>query len=458
MTFTIDEILSATGGKLLCGSKTVLVSDFFTDSRKAVDKGMFVPVRGENVDGNRFISSALKLAAASFTDRMPEDTSVFGCKPVVLVDNCVDAMQRFAAWHRSRLHIPIVGITGSVGKTTAKEMVATALASSHKAYRTPGNKNSQVGVPISVCGIGPEHTAAVIEMGVSIPGEMERLARVVKPTCGVITTIGSSHIEFMKTRDNILSEKSHMADYLKEDSSLFVCGDNDLLSAFAKAPSPYKIITFGLSPHCGWRAQSITQDSDYTDFVCIAPDGREQHVHIPVIGEHNVLNALASLAVGDHLGQTLSASAEALRYYTPPKMRQRIINRGGICIIDDSYNASPDSMQAAINVLMSRNSSGKKFAVLAGMRELGSFSLEGHVSTGHYAKAQGVDILIAVGELGRDIAAGYGQDALTAHDNAAATELLLNLLSPGDSVLIKGSRGMKTEEIVEGLIGALKEE
>lgn len=447
MKITLSEILQATGGALLSGSPETEVAGFITDSRKAAPGAMFVPIRGENVDGHTYIGKALEAGAeASFTDHPVKPC---GNKGLVLVKDCREALQLVAAKYRERFSIPIVGITGSVGKTTAKEMVAQGLSAGFHVWKTPGNQNSQVGVPITVCGIEDQHTAAVVEMGVSMPGEMERIARVVRPTCGVVTTIGTSHIEFMKTRENIMAEKAHMADFIAPGAPLFVNGDNDLLPGLTGA---FERVTFGLGADCQWRAKDVRETNESARFLCAAPDGREQEVCLPVVGEHNVRNALAALAVGSWLGQSLEETAEALAEYVPPDMRQIIKEANGLTVIDDTYNASPDSMESAINVLMGRETAGRRVAVLAGMLELGTFSKQGHIGTGRYAKEKGVELLVAVGELGERIAEGYGPEAVLAKDNQEAVQLLSKLLRPGDAVLVKGSRGMKTEEIVEALL------
>lgn len=446
MKMTVSEIAELSGGQLLSGGGSALVTGFVTDSRKACPGAMFVPIRGENVDGHRFIATAFAAgASASFADH-----PVVAPGPLVLVEDCRAALQKVGEAWRERFSLPIVGVTGSVGKTSAREMIAQGLTAGHQVYRTDGNANSQVGVPITMCGIGPQHTAAVIEMGVSMPGEMARIAQVVKPTCGVVTTIGTSHLEFMGTRENILAEKAHMADYLPAGAPLFVCGDNDLLPSLHS--EVYRVVAFGLGDHCQWRAVDLEEAGDSLTFTCLAPDGRSQTVVLPVLGEHNVRNALAALAVGDHLGQSLADTARALSAYEPPAMRQQIKEARGLTIIDDSYNASPDSMQAALDLLAAKPASGRRVAVLAGMRELGSYEREGHWKTGAYAKEKGVELL-AVGHLGELIAQGYGEGAVRIQDNTEAAAWLLERLRPGDLVLVKGSRGTRTEEIVQALLG-----
>ena len=447
MRVKISDILKATGGKLLCGDENVVVTSFITDSRQGKAGAMFVPIRGERADGHDYIPAVLESpAAATFTDHeIPT-----GEKPIVLVKDCREALQKAAAWYREQFDIPVVGITGSVGKTTAKEMVAQALFAAFRVLKTAGNQNSQVGVPITVCGLRKDHTAAVVEMGVSMPGEMGRIAAVVKPTCAVMTNIGVSHIEFMKTRENILREKAHIADYLPAGGALFVNGDDDLLPTL-KETLGNKVVTFGLGPGCDWRAYGLNEADKGTFFTCQSPAGERTELFVPAAGEHNVRNALAAMAVARYLGVPAEDAVRAISAYKAPAMRQQVVEANGLLIIDDSYNASPDSMRSAIDVLQSRNVTGKRAAVLADMLELGDFSQQGHREVGEYAREKGVDLLVGVGPLAKDIAAGYGEGALWFEDNAQAIACLKETLREGDAVLVKGSRGMQTDQIVAAL-------
>ena len=402
MRVKVSDIAAAAEGKLLCGDENTVITSFITDSREAKAGAMFVPIRGERADGHSYIPAVLEgPAAAAFTDHeIP-----LGEKPLVLVKDCREALQRAAAWYRDQFAIPIVGITGSVGKTTAKEMVAQALSAQFRVLKTAGNQNSQVGVPITVCGLRKDHTAAVVEMGVSMPGEMARIAGVVKPTCAVMTNIGVSHIEFMKTRENILAEKARIADYLPPDGALFVNGDDDLLPTL-KETMGSRVVTFGLGPTCDWRAFGLNEADKGTFFTCQSPAGERTELFVPAAGEHNVRNALCAMAVARYLGVPAGDVVRAISAYKAPAMRQQMVEANGLLIIDDSYNASPDSMRSAIDVLSTRPVTGKRAAVLADMLELGDFSQQGHYQVGQYAKERGVELLVAVGPLPREIAAG----------------------------------------------------
>lgn len=445
MRMKLSEIVKACGGKLLCGGDPV-ITGFATDSRECKPGVMFVPIRGERADGHDYIGAALENgASASFTDhQLPP-----GELPLVQVSDCRGALQKTTAAYRSRFDIPVVGITGSVGKTTMKEMLAQALSAGFNVHKTAGNQNSQVGVPMTVCGLKKEHTAAVVEMGVSIPGEMARIAAVVKPTCAVMTNIGVSHIEFMKSRENILREKAHIADYLPPDGVLFVNGDDDLLPTL-KNSCGHKVVTFGLSPQCDWRAVGLREADKGTFFTCVAPSGGSAELFVPAAGQHNVRNAVAAMAAARYLGVPVEGAVRAIGAYKAPAMRQQIIKAGGLTIIDDSYNASPDSMRSALDVLASRKAA-RRAAVLEDMLELGDYSQQGHWEVGRYAKEKGVDLLLAVGPLAKDIAAGYGPGAVWFDSNAEAQAFLRENLRPGDAVLVKGSRGRRADEIVAAL-------
>lgn len=447
MRLKLSQIAAACGGTITSLTDDAVITAFATDSRECGPGVLFVPIRGEKVDGHDYIDRAFAAGSpAAFTE---EERDVPG-GALLKVPDCRAALQKTAAWYREQFACPIVGVTGSVGKTTLKEMVAQTLSAKYNVHKTAGNQNSQVGVPITVCGLKKEHTAAVVEMGVSMPGEMARIASVVKPTCAVMSNIGVSHIEFMKTRENILAEKAHIADYLPEDGALFVNGDDDLLPTL-KGSCGHRVVTYGLSPLCDWRASELNEADKGTFFTCTGPGGETAKLFVPAAGQHNVRNALAAMAVARFLGVPTEDAARALAAHKTPAMRQQIADIGGLTIIDDSYNASPDSMQSAIDVLCSRKVSGKRAAVLADMLELGAYAKKGHFSVGQYAKAHGVELLVAVGELAKEIALGYGEGAYHFTSNAEAAEFLKETLSPGDALLVKGSRGMKTEEIIAAL-------
>lgn len=444
--FTLKEIAEYTGGTLF-GDGEIAVSAFCTDSREAGPGKMFVPIRGERTDAHRFIPNVFAAgAAATFSEAPIPDAA----GPVVVVPEPKKALQDVAARYRDRFSIPFVGITGSVGKTTTKEMVALALSVGKRVLKTAGNANSQIGLPLTVLRVDETHEAAVVELGMSMPGEMARIAAVARPTVAIMTNIGVSHIEFLKTRENILAEKLHIADYLPENGPLFVNGDDDLLRTLESGPRR-RVVRFGLAPYCDWRAEDLDANAYGTRFLCVYPGGRFA-VDVPAPGEHMVRNALAALAAADAVGVDLADAADAISRYEPPEMRQRVFETGGVTVIDDTYNASPDSARAALSILGKLDVPGKKYAVLADMLELGDYAEKGHFETGRAAKALGTDALIGVGPCSKHTVEGFGAGGKWFPTNEEAAAHLLSVLQSGDAVLVKGSRSMHTEEILQSIV------
>jgi UDP-N-acetylmuramoyl-tripeptide--D-alanyl-D-alanine ligase len=445
MRFTLAEIADMCHGKLF-GDGSIIVTGFFTDSRKFAQGQMFIPIKGEQTDGHRFIDSVIASGCrATFSEIELGDRNI----NYVLVGNTIDALQRTAARYRSDLNIPVIGITGSVGKTSAKEMIALALSSSLNVYKTKANANSQIGLPISVLGISDDNNAAVLEMGMSLPGEMSRISAVARPGYAVFTNIGVSHIEFHGTKEKILEQKLHITDYFSSDSILFINGDDKLLCTL-KSNFPYRIITYGLDNNCNYRADNIAQDTDKTTFTCITDKQKRVQISLPVQRIHNVRNALASIAVADVLGLDLQRAAASLASYTVPKMRQEVIHVNGITVIDDTYNASPDSMYSSLDML-SQNKC-RKIAVLSDMLELGKMSGDLHRSVGEYA-IEKTDYLLVYGNDAKYIYDGFDDSS---HSKFFSTsdelwDFLDNFIKKDDCILVKGSRGMKTDVIVSRL-------
>lgn len=449
MNLTVREIAALCGGRLE-GDGSAPVTAFYTDSRQTQPGMMFVPIRGENTDAHRFIPQVFAAGAAATFSETPLENPA---GPVVYVENTRAALQAVAERYRERFSIPVIGITGSVGKTTTKEMVALAVSAGLRTMKTAGNANSQIGLPLTVLRMESEDEAAIVEMGVSMPGEMVRIAKVAKPTLAVMTNIGVSHIEFMKTRENIMAEKLRIADYLPTGGTVFVNGDDDLLSTLKSTPKR-SIVRFGLCESCDWRAVELNADVYGTRFTCLH-GGRETRVYVPAAGEHNVRNALAALAVADAVGVPLEKAARAVAQYEPPAMRQQIREARGVTLIDDTYNASPDSMKSALKVLEQSSCSGKKTAILGDMYELGTQSGRQHHGVGVFARGLKIDNVIAVGENAKDIAEGAGGGDINVMHFDEKEELyarLKELVHSGDIILVKGSRGMKMEQIVDKLL------
>lgn len=454
MKLTAEEIVKACGGILLCGDPKTEITSFSTDSREIQPGCLFVPIKGERTDAHIYIEATLAAGAAgTFTQyrNAPAEDS----HPWIYVEDTTNALQKVAAWYRSQFSIPVVGITGSVGKTTTKEMVALAFSAGCNTMRTQGNQNSQIGLPLTIFRMEPEHEAAVIEMGMSEFGEMARLSAIARPTMAVMTNIGLSHIGQLKTQENILKEKLHITDGFGPENVLFINGDDPLL-AMVQGNTPFPVISYGIGENCDYRAEKVQTNEQGTSFVLVH-EGLELPVFLPAFGIHMVYNALAAVAAAEYAGIAPEKAAAALAEYRPLAMRQQRYESGGVTIIDDSYNASPDSMLGGIDVLCAMQVPGRRVAVLADMLELGEISAEAHRSVGRRCAQRKVDVLFAIGEESREIAKAAEElapqmDCRWFPDNAGALAALKELLHAGDAVLVKGSRGMHTDEIVQGLL------
>lgn len=450
---SIGEIIEVVDGSLLSGNLDDTISYVSTSSRDIKEETLFVPIKGEKVDAHDFIKDAFKNGAkATFTEREKCAPNGQNC---ILVNNSREAFQKLAAYYRKKFNIPVIGVTGSVGKTTTKEMIASALSVKFSVMKTEANYNSQIGLPHTMFNMSPNHDIAVIEMGISEFGEMERLAKIAAPHHAVITNIGISHIENLKTQENICKEKLHITACFDDDSVLFLNGNDPILSAL-KDKLNVKVIYFGTEKFCDYRAEDIENDGENTSFTLVCPIGTDRIV-IPTIGLHNVVNALAAIAVSANEGLTIQEIKTGLSEYRSISMRQQIHHINDVIIVDDSYNASPASMKGAINVLSEIRSNGNSIVVLADMLELGERAKQAHCEVGKYAAKNGVSIVVTVGELAKEIANGaksINQDIITkvCSSNEEAEKFLERTIKPDDKVLVKGSRGMHTDEIVRFLV------
>ena len=448
MEMTVKEIAEACGGRLLCGNENTVVTSVSTDSRKISAGALFVPIKGERTDAHIYIDAVFAAGAAATLTQ--NDTKKIDVHPWIFVPDTGIALQQIAAAYRSKFDIPVIGITGSVGKTTTKEMVALALSSSYCVMKTEGNQNSQVGLPLTLFRLEETHEAAVIEMGMSDFGEMSRLCSMARPRYAVMTNIGISHIQQLKTQENILQEKLRITDSFDEDSILFLNGEDPMLAGLREKLPHIRKVYFGTEPWCDYRAQEIETTDEGVRFRMTA-NGVSVYVELPVPGFHNVLNALAGLSVTHCLGGDVFAAAKALSQYEPPAMRQQIHKVRGITLIDDSYNASPDALRSSLQVL--RTFPGRKIAVLADMLELGDMEETAHRQVGKMVAENGVDLLVTVGERARWIAeeakAHSDMPCSSFSNNSEAIAFLQETVSEGDVLLVKGSRSMHMDEIVK---------
>lgn len=448
----ISEIAKAVGGILLCGNPDTEITSVACDSRDVKDGTLFVPIRGEKVDAHKFIEDCLKTCSATFTEY---DAPELAAKPYVKVENTIAALQSLGAYYRSKFDIKLIGVTGSVGKTSTKEMIAAALSQGSNVFKTKGNRNSQIGLPLTMLDIMPENETAVIEMGMSEFGEMERLCAIAKPSMAVMTNIGTAHIENLGSRENIMSEKLKITNCFTKDSILFLNGDDSLLSTLHNKLA-FKTVTFGFGENCDYRAENIRVVGMNTIFTLISKNETEE-IKIPTLGEHNVKNALAAFAVARACGLSADEIKAGLHSYENAPMRQQIHKLDNCILIDDSYNASPDAMRVSIDVLKSIQAS-KRIAVLANMLELGDYAESEHFSVGEHLGEIGIDCVICIGSLAENIAKGAksrNPQIITEcfEDNNSALEYLKTQMTDGCAILVKGSRSMHTEEISRAIIG-----
>ena len=469
-TLTTEEIARACGGT---ATSSVEVTSVVIDNREVTPGALFVAIRGERLDGHQFVNAAIAAGAAAVM--VHED--VVADVPVIKVEDTEKALLTLARYYRETFDIPLVALTGSVGKTTTKEMIWCVLNAKYNAHKTQGNLNNSIGVPKVLLKMEEEHTAAVIEMGMNHKGEISVLTRTALPNMAVITNIGVSHIENLGSREGILAAKLEILEGLKEGSALILNNDNDMLSKLSESDfnHKYRIRTFGIHSDADVMATDIVYSDASTRFAAVikpskldgldGADGCESQecsfvVVLPTTGEHNVYDALAAISVGAELGIEPQKMADALAGYVPAGMREKIEVVKGITLVEDCYNASPDSVRALSNTLRIKGEGGhRKIAVIADMLELGAYSEEGHRNCGKYLADAGVDLLLTYGQLAKFVADEAKKNGvLRVFEFDSKEELakhLIPLLKEGDVVAFKGSRGMMLEEVIDLVKGEL---
>lgn len=452
--YYVRDIVKATAGTLLCGDPDRLVCTVTTDSNSIGEKAVFVPIIGERVDAHRYIGDAIQNGAAAVLtsehDQMQSDT------PWIRVNNTTMALQDMGKAYAAGMVMPKIGVTGSVGKTTTKEMIACALSAGYRVFKTSGNSNSQIGVPLTLLRMSGEDQIAVIEMGISMRGEMERLAGLVQLDDAVVTNIGVSHIEQLKTKDGICEEKFRIEDAVRAaDGIVFLNGDDPVLLRH-RNDLRHRSVLFGLKDYNDYFATGIHVQDNGMEFDVNIKNKGTYHARLNVLGEHNVRNALVAIAVADRHAVLVRAAIDALGHYQGVSMRQQVHQIKGVTIIDDSYNASPDSMRAGIDVLCAVGGARRRIAVLADMLELGDQASEYHREIGEYLADKPVDELFVCGTLSQQIIKGAEKNVRMTKTSFETREeinrCLLKRLHDGDAVLLKGSRGMKLNECVDFLI------
>lgn len=457
---TLENIEKACGGRYIGteAEKKTEVLGVVIDSRQVESGYLFVAIPGEKVDGHKFIPDVFaKGAAAVLSEQQLEDPA----GPYILVESTTKALRDLAEYYRKSLDIKVVGITGSVGKTSTKEMIASVLSEKYRVLKTEGNYNNEIGLPLTIFKIRAEHEVAVLEMGISEFGEMHRLATMANPDICVITNIGLCHLENLKTRDGILKAKTESFAHLKKDGIAILNGDDDKLSTIRQVGDKEPVF-YGMEEKMEYRedpkksvyATGVENLGLYGMQARIHTPEGERDVRIPIPGEHNVYNALAATAVGLSLGLSLDQISAGILKAKTIGGRTNLLNTGSMTVIDDCYNANPVSMKASIDVLATAE--GRKIAVLGDMGELGENEKKLHYEVGEYLAKKEIDVLFCAGELSEEIAKAAQKESKTCEvyyfkTRDALLEQLLPFLKKGDTVLVKASHFMEYPKIVKAL-------
>lgn len=449
---TLKEISVACGGVYYGDEDSYYkeVEGVTIDSRKVSKNCLFAAIRGARVDGHMFIPQSIQDGAlCALSEKRIEGASY----PYIMVNSCAKALRDIAEHYRTSLKLKVVGISGSVGKTSTKEMIAAVLGQHFKVLKTEGNYNNEIGLPLTIFNIREEHEAAVLEMGISDFGEMEVLAKIARPDICVLTNIGCAHLEQLKTREGILKAKSEMFLYMNPQGHIVLNGDDDMLAKMYPA-NKIDPVFFGLGDGLSYHAENI-RDLGLKGSMAVftTPDSRfEAHIRVP--GMHMIYNALAAIATGRLLGMKDAQIKKGLESLSPLPGRGRLIEAGTLTIIDDCYNANPDSMRASLEVLS--KAKDRTVAILGDMFELGLDEQRLHQEVGQYAAKKGIDMLICIGSLSAHMAGGAASEDpdMQVYHYGTKEEFLKDmdsLIQPCDTILVKASHGMKFSELVKYL-------
>ncbi|MBR1554045.1 MAG: UDP-N-acetylmuramoyl-tripeptide--D-alanyl-D-alanine ligase [Oscillospiraceae bacterium] len=426
------------------------ITEISTDTRKLPEGCLFLALRGKKFDGHHFVKQALEAGAVcAVTDTQIENL------PCLVVKDTGKALLDIANLYRNKFHIPVVAVTGSVGKTTTKELIACVLSEKYNTLKTEANLNNEIGMPKTILNLTSQHGAMVLEMGMNHFGEISRMTNSAEPTVAVITNIGFSHVENLGSQEGIKKAKLEILEGMKDDAPLVTNADDALLCTL-KSELSRPVYTFSTKGNpADVSAEDIKEENGVTTFTICHGEKKSLAV-LPAVGEHNVKNALAAYLVGTLAGMEEQEILCGLAKYQPTGMRQNIMEKNGQIIIADCYNASPDSMQAGLNVLGNYLADGRKIAVLGDMLELGAMSDELHSRVGIMAKNAGIDMLFCYGKASEKIAESAGDKIQKfCTDNAEIlTQKLRETVQDGDVLLFKASHGMHLETIIESLYGA----
>jgi len=455
----LHEITKAVFGELLNKTEAEInIKKVSTDTRTISQGDLFIPLVGENFNGHDFLGIAQEKGACvvliekNYWQEIKPSLAI----PVILVDNTLKALQDLAYYHRSRYDIPVIGITGSNGKTSTKDLIAGILKQKLNVVKSQGSFNNEIGLPLTLLEINNDTQAVVVEMGMRGLGQITELANIAKPTMGVVTSVAPVHIDMLKTIENIAIAKGELPRSIEKSGKVFLNGENSWCIKM-KDSTEAEVNFFGFNNNCKYRAQIIELQLHKSRFKLEIND-QAKEIEFSIPGEHNILNALAAAGVAYELGFDLDTIAEGLKTAAISEKRlEKITLDNGIILINDTYNANPTSMKANIDIL-SASQADRRVAVLGDMYELGDYELEGHLDVGTHVCNGGADLLITVGKLGKLIAKGALDSGMPKDkvfnfaNNQEAADFLKENLAQGDIVLFKGSRGAKIEEIVKEIL------
>ncbi len=465
LTLSAGRMAEVTHGEIVWGLPDVMVNGVAVDSREVVSGCAFVAIGGARVDGHAFVTDALRAGARAlivtrWDDEMRESVEEARRRDAVAirVDDAVQAVSTLARYHRSRLSCPVVGITGSTGKTTTKDFLEAALSTRMRVTATAGNRNNELGVPLTVLEAGTETDVLIVEMGTRGEGQIDALCSIAMPTLGLVTNIGQTHMEVLGTQEAILHAKGELVRCISAEGRVFLNGD-DVWSRRLATQTIAPVTYYGLEKGNGVRAVDISVGDDGRPTLTLAAGRRRATLTLPVPGRHNAYNAAAAAAVALHLGEPIKEVAAGIAAAGVTEWRMQVFSvASGVTVINDAYNASPASMRAALDALRDMRAEGRKVAVLGDMAELGSLAELAHFRIGEDVGRGGIDVLVTVGGLaGRfaDGARAAGMDPDSVRPCATTqevSEVLDDLLEPGDIVLVKASRCVGLESVVEGIV------
>ena len=448
LDLSLSEIIKAVDGEILIKNNEGNFNKISTDTRKIAKDNLFIALKGDNFNGNDYVIHATqKGASIVIVDEVKfktEDLNNSGT--IIKVKNTKTALGDLARFYRKKIGIKVVGITGSTGKTSTKDLVAAFLSGKYKVFKTQGNFNNEIGLPLMIFELSKEYDIAVLEMGTSNFGEIHRLAGIACPDISAITNIGVAHIEYLKSRENILKEKMCITDFFEDKNSLIVNCENDMLKT-VNEEDKFNLEKIGYDHNYDIYAKNIELTCETTSFDAVTKNNENHRFKLNMVGEHNVLNALIGIQIAKDFGLTFEKMEKGLENFNATSARLEFINKNNFTIINDSYNANPDSMKAALKVLESYTGN-RKIAVLGSMGELGDYAKEAHTEVGKFARGK-ADILLTTGEYKEHYEEGFKEGTIVFKTKQELMESLSDMIKTNDTILVKASRSEKFEEIIK---------